>query len=796
MAYSLGFAHGRITLTYNGGPAAAQLRADLLRVIAVARAAHEGVQRFGRQVDRMSDGLTSAAKFAGKAALGITGITHAVVFAAAAAQTLAPIFAAAFAALPGLIVAGVVTLGVFKLATKGVGDALKAAGEDSKTFEKAIAGLSPQAQKFAVAWRDAGKSLSPIQKAMQDAFFSETGPRIDNIATAAGALKTEAGGVAEGFNDVFRRVLEFAASGTAINTVRSILNGVRLVLINVANGVQPLLTGFFNLARQAGVFGGAVGGALATAMTTFGNFLNNVDLSAVFDRAMEVLRPLGTLLADIGSIISSVFSGLAVEGGSSLGVLGEMVGKLAEFLRTAEGQEGLKAIGEAFVAISGATGEVFLTLLKELTPVIVALAPGIAQLAQAVADVLVPALQIAGPILTSVAGFISRNMDVIAPLIIGIYGLAAAMRIYSAVTAAATAIQAAYNSALLASALAWVRTTAATIAGAAATAYARVVTLAGAAATWIASAATAVWGVITLIATSPITLIIIAIIALIAVIVLIATKTTWFQDAWAWAWGGIKAAAMAVWNWLSGTLWPGIVGVWNSIYAFIAERVRATVAVFQAIWGAILAVIGFFAKLREQAIAKLNELLSFVKSLPGMIGSALGNLGNLLYDKGKELVNGFINGIKNMFGAVKQTAENLVGMVTDFLPGSPAKKGPLSGKGWTPFRGKSLVDGLMSGMESQLADLERLASQVAVAAVPVMPTLVGGAGLLPSTIPGVQPLPAPSERAGVTFNQTVNALPGMSAQQVAQYSHRRLVLGLRTGASILVTEPDPEAAGA
>lgn len=49
---------------------------------------------------------------------------------------------------------------------------------------------------------------------------------------------------------------------------------------------------------------------------------------------------------------------------------------------------------------------------------------------------------------------------------------------------------------------------------------------------------------------NPIGLIILAIAALVAIVVLIATKTTWFQTIWKYAWGGIKAVAEDVWNWL------------------------------------------------------------------------------------------------------------------------------------------------------------------------------------------------------------------------------------------------------
>jgi uncharacterized protein YoxC len=49
---------------------------------------------------------------------------------------------------------------------------------------------------------------------------------------------------------------------------------------------------------------------------------------------------------------------------------------------------------------------------------------------------------------------------------------------------------------------------------------------------------------------SPIGLMIIAVAALVAIIVVIAVKTDWFQRLWAWAWAGIKASAVAVWDWL------------------------------------------------------------------------------------------------------------------------------------------------------------------------------------------------------------------------------------------------------
>lgn len=67
---------------------------------------------------------------------------------------------------------------------------------------------------------------------------------------------------------------------------------------------------------------------------------------------------------------------------------------------------------------------------------------------------------------------------------------------------------------------------------------------------------------------NPIGLVIAAIVILIGIIVLIATKTTWFQDIWKAAWGGIKAAASAVGTWFRDTLWGGLIRpTWDRIKA-------------------------------------------------------------------------------------------------------------------------------------------------------------------------------------------------------------------------------------
>lgn len=65
------------------------------------------------------------------------------------------------------------------------------------------------------------------------------------------------------------------------------------------------------------------------------------------------------------------------------------------------------------------------------------------------------------------------------------------------------------------------------------------------------------WALNIAMSANPIGLIIAGVMLLIGVIVLIATKTTWFQTAWKWAWEGIKVAAGAVKDFFVNVVWEG-----------------------------------------------------------------------------------------------------------------------------------------------------------------------------------------------------------------------------------------------
>jgi len=59
-------------------------------------------------------------------------------------------------------------------------------------------------------------------------------------------------------------------------------------------------------------------------------------------------------------------------------------------------------------------------------------------------------------------------------------------------------------------------------------------------------------------------------------------------------------------------------------------------------------------------VGKIGAVLAFIAGVPGSIRSALGSVGSLLFQAGKDVIQGLINGIKNMAGAAANAAKNAV----------------------------------------------------------------------------------------------------------------------------------------
>src|SRR5699024_12516388 len=79
---------------------------------------------------------------------------------------------------------------------------------------------------------------------------------------------------------------------------------------------------------------------------------------------------------------------------------------------------------------------------------------------------------------------------------------------------------------------------------------------------------------------------------------------------------------------------------------------------------------GFFSDMASAAASRISSFLSTVAGIPGRVTSAIGNLGSLLLNAGKDIIRGLINGGKNMIGSLRSTFARITNMIPDW-------KGPM-----------------------------------------------------------------------------------------------------------------------
>lgn len=193
--------------------------------------------------------------------------------------------------------------------------------------------------------------------------------------------------------------------------------------------------------------------------------------------------------------------------------------------------------------------------------------------------------------------------------------------------------------------------------------------------------------------------------------------------------------------------WEGVKKVVGGAIDFVKAAVKGGLSLVKSIFTSVLGLISskvrsVFGRLPEPARRAIRQfqdyfsngfdrVMGIVKNLPSRIRWAIGNLGSLLRNSGRSLIQGFISGIRSMFGAVSRAVSRVVNRVRDFFPFSPAKTGPFSGRGYTTYSGKALVQDFAGAMTKQLVTVRAAANKVAKAG-----TFTGGFDMLSPSISG------------------------------------------------------------
>lgn len=575
------------------------------------RAGDEAGRRTGRSFGKSLTNASGGSSGAFSKALALMTAKLTLFGGAAAAATpgviqltaaLAPA-AGVLAGLPAVLSAGGAALATFKVATAGVGHAIKAGlTGTAKQAQKALDALPPSAQKFTKVIVGLKPQIDRLRASVSEQFFR---PLTDDIRPLAekyfpvlrremSNLAGPLGGLAEQFTETARRSQVFAAvTGTFKNT--------RLAVINLRGAIDPLGKALAAVVTSTSGKLPALAQGFTDLATRVGAFLQQAAKSGAigrfFQAGLTTLKQLGAIVVNVGSILSSVFGAATASGNSLLANLQALTGQAAAFLKSVQGSSALASVfgtlaqfGAALRTSLGAVLPAIAQSVQILAPAIAGLATPFSQLVVALAPLLpllsgwaAVVITKLTPAITAMSRFLAEHAAVVKAAAVAV----GAFLVVQKASAAILAVQAAGGL------LAYVK------------------------GLKLVTAATRIWAAAQVVldaalAASGIPLIIAGVAALIAGIILLYRNNETFRKIVQAVWAAIKVAVKATVDWIVNVAWPAIKKAWDAI---AAAALWLWHNVIQPVWNGIRAVIDFVVAAVKLYIRALVAEFKFIAGI-------------------------------------------------------------------------------------------------------------------------------------------------------------------------------------
>jgi TP901 family phage tail tape measure protein len=604
-----------------------------------------------------------------------------------------------------------------------------------------ISNLSSTLVGFGVSAEDAGDQLDMLYQISQ-----ATGAPVNDLTSA---LSTQ-GGILQGL-------------GFDLTDSAALLGGLGKAGINASTVIKSMSAGLVKMAKD----GEAPVDVFRRTVSELDSFIKSGDDAAALTQA-------GTIFGTRGApqLIAALKSGkLNLDDmTAALGLTGDtIIGAAEETASFAEKWQVVK--NNAAVAMEPLATTVFDALgdaLAAMMPTLQAFG-GWLEKNQWVIKAVVGALGgfLAWKAVSGVIGGVTGALKMLGSVASGIGSAISGLgSVMSSLSGAASTV----GTALLSGAKAmgaWVKSaalaTAATVKNVASLVAQKVALVASKVATAVATAAQWLWNAA--LTANPIGLIIAAIAALVAALVWFFTQTDLGRKIWqgfvdflvgAWEW--IKGAAEAVWGAITNlftntwtviqagaqalaewwtNLWDGIgsffTNLWNGLLDFVKAIPGKVLGFLVGLAVLPLRAAEWFGGVLKAAVTKLGEVVTWVAEIPKKILSALGNIGKTLFESGKSLVQGFLDGIKAVWDTLTGWVSKGMEGLRKLWPFSPAKEGPFSGKGWVLYSGMSVGEAFGEGIVRSLDDAT---ARVSGALAPVESVFASAGPGDSGTVPG------------------------------------------------------------
>lgn len=625
----------------------------------------------------------------------------------------------------------------------------------------ALAKLSPNARAFVQQVIALKPAWDAMKLQVQDRLFAGLAGTMQRTATSVlPVLRTHLSTTADALNHMGKGVMDAARNLADSGTLGKAMGSASKGLSNLSKIPAIFVTALGQLAAAGGPAFEALTKTLGTFASGIGDKLSSAfkdgRLTKAIDAAIGLIKELAGIAGNVGSIVISVMGAAQGAGGGFLGVIKDISGQLATAFASPGVQAGLRALFETMGVLGRTVAPLLGDALKLIAPILEKLGPPAQTLIKALGAGIQPIIDALGPVLISAAGAVGKLVEAAAPLLPVLGTLIAKMLPIltpllddiSSIFVQLAPVIADVADQLGNGGLQPVFEGLAKVVGEFVTQYAaqfmdllaQLLPLIPQLIPVVLQLADSVGKILTqlapllpqigLLATQMILQLLPAIIPLIdpltklAILFLrLATDVLVdivipalqglidfmggmqkkFQpaiDAVKWVTDGIAH----LFEWLSDHL----VG-----HSVIPDMINAIVRWFAGLpskaWNALSSLPGTLAGIANRAVDSMiasvkwgiDTAIWWLARLPGGAGQVLSGLGRTLYDSGRSLIGGFIDGMWSKAQGAIDAAKGILSNVKDFFPNSPAKKGPFSGAGWTLLSGQAVMTDWALGMASR-----------------------------------------------------------------------------------------------
>jgi hypothetical protein len=161
---------------------------------------------------------------------------------------------------------------------------------------------------------------------------------------------------------------------------------------------------------------------------------------------------------------------------------------------------------------------------------------------------------------------------------------------------------------------------------------------------------------------------------------------------WGGAWQGIKQIAKGAMQVIKGLLGQ----LWNTAKTLFSAGGRALWDLTKLAWAGIKAAV----------VAGIKAELHLLASMPGKMLAAIGDLSKVLFNAGKAIIQGLLDGIGAMVGKLTSKLHEITNLI-------PKHKGPLDkDRRLLEPAGRAIMDGLLAGIESKKMTVKKALEKV------------------------------------------------------------------------------------